>query len=130
MAAFQQVGPALRLFREKRGLTSAGLAVLSSTGKSQLSKYELGKELPKLGSLARLLDVLGVEPLNFFYLAGRLSRGVLEAEIAEELLRAEARRNLGSQPFEKLFDAALEAHKAYIEAVMGLSLPISERGRR
>lgn len=116
LAVFQRVGPAIRLLREERGLSSARLAVLSSTGKSQLCKYENGKELPKLESLARLLDALDVEPLILFYWAGRLSRGVLEEDIEEELLRAEARRSPGSQPFENLFDAALAAHKAYIVA--------------
>jgi transcriptional regulator with XRE-family HTH domain len=121
LAAFQQVGPALRLVREERGLSLARLAVLSSSGKSQLSKYENGKELPKLDSLARVLDALEVEPLTLFYWANRLSRGVSEADLADEMLRAETRRHPGTLPFKKLFDAALEAHKAYIEAGMGLS---------
>jgi transcriptional regulator with XRE-family HTH domain len=126
LAAFQQVGAAIRLLREERGVSLRRLAELSSSGRSQLSKYENGKELPRLDSLARVLDALGVEPLKFFYLAGRLSRGVSDAEIGEEMLRAEARRSPGSQTFKKLLDAVIEAHTAYIETGMGLRLPFSE----
>jgi transcriptional regulator with XRE-family HTH domain len=35
-------------------------------GKSQLSKYETGKELPKFESLERVLTALGVGQLDFF----------------------------------------------------------------
>jgi transcriptional regulator with XRE-family HTH domain len=130
LATFKQVGSALRLVREERGLSLTRLAGLSSSGKSQLSKYENGKELPRLDSLARVLDALDVEPLTLFYWAGRLSRGISEADIGEEMLRAEARRNAGSQPFKNLFDAVLKAHEAYVEAGMGLRLPFSMDGRR
>jgi transcriptional regulator with XRE-family HTH domain len=129
LAIFKHLGPALRLVREQRGLTVADLARLSSSGKSQISKYETGKELPKLDSLARVLDALDVEPLKVFYLAARLARGISKADIEEEMFRAEARRNPGSQRFQNLLDAVLEAHTAYVEAVMGLKLPFSGRGR-
>jgi transcriptional regulator with XRE-family HTH domain len=42
-------------------------------GKGQMSKYESGKELPKLESLERLLRALGTSPLAFFYLMHVLS---------------------------------------------------------
>jgi transcriptional regulator with XRE-family HTH domain len=129
LAAFKQVGSALRLVREERGLSLARLAVLSSSGKSQLSKYENGKELPKLDSLARILDALDVEPLTLFYWAGRLARGVSEADIGEETLRSETRRDAGSQTFKELFDCALEAHREYVEAKMGARRP-SKPGRQ
>jgi transcriptional regulator with XRE-family HTH domain len=116
LAVFQQIGTALRLCREKKGFSLARLAELAATGKSQLSKYENGRELPKLDSLARVLDALDMEPLRLFYLAGWLARGMPEADIGEEMLRSESRHNAGSQPFRKLFDAALEAHKAYVKA--------------
>jgi transcriptional regulator with XRE-family HTH domain len=118
-----RVGSALRLVREERGLSIARLAELSSSGKSQLSKYENGKELPKLDSLARILDALGVEPLTLFYWADRLARGVLEADIGEEILRSETRRDSGSQTFKQLFDCVLEAHKEYVEAKMEARKP-------
>jgi transcriptional regulator with XRE-family HTH domain len=44
-------------------------------GKSQLSKYEQGKELPKLESLERVLAVLNLGSLDFFYALHLLDRG-------------------------------------------------------
>ena len=123
LATFRQVGSALRLLREERGLSLARLAVLSSSGKSQLSKYENGKELPGLHSLARILDALDMEPLTLFYWAGRLARGVSEADIGEEMLRSATRRDTGSRVFNELFDRALEAHGVYVEAKMGSRRP-------
>jgi transcriptional regulator with XRE-family HTH domain len=123
MAAFMRAGSALRLIREERGLSIARLAELSSSGKSQLSKYENGKELPKLDSLARILDALGVEPLTLFYWADRLARSVSEADIADEMLRSAIRRDEGSRAFKELFDRALEAHRMYIEAKMEARQP-------
>ncbi len=66
---FTEVGRALRLLREDAGLSQAELARRADIGKSQLSKYESGKELPKLATLARLLEGLETEPLTFFYSA-------------------------------------------------------------
>lgn len=118
LAAFRQVGPALRLVREERGLSLAELAALSSAGKSQLSKYENGRELPGLHSLARILDALDMDPLTLFYWAGRLARGVSEADIGEEMLRSEARHDAGARAFKELFDLALEAYRVYVETKM------------
>src|ERR1700709_141250 len=64
---FQNLGKALALVRELRGKTQAQVARAAGVGKSQLSKYENGKELPKLDSLEKLLDALGVSAFDFFY---------------------------------------------------------------
>lgn len=64
---FENVGNTLRLIRELRGKSQAGVARAAGMGKTQLSKYEGGKELPKLPSIARLLGVLEVGPFEFFY---------------------------------------------------------------
>ena len=64
---FAELGRTLRHLRESAGLSQAELARRSGVGKSQLSKYESGKELPKLETLARLLEALGIEPLTLFY---------------------------------------------------------------
>lgn len=112
---FSQVGAALRMEREKAGISLARLAERSASGRSQLSKYENSKELPKLESLARVLDVLAVDPLTLFYWATRLARGLSEADIREEMLRCAVRRDAGSKPFKALFDCALDAHRAYLE---------------
>lgn len=64
---FEQLGLALRVLRERKGLSQAEAARAAGIGKGQLSKYEQGKELPKLSSLARLLDGLQSTPLTLFY---------------------------------------------------------------
>jgi transcriptional regulator with XRE-family HTH domain len=66
---FAELGTTLRSLRESAGLTQAELARRAGLGKSRLSKYESGKELPKLASLEKLLRVLGAEPLTLFYTA-------------------------------------------------------------
>lgn len=64
---FQHFGKALRVLRELRGMNQAQLARLAGIGKSQLSKYEGDKELPRLDSLERILTALKVSHLGFFY---------------------------------------------------------------
>jgi len=64
---FENLGKALGLLRELRGLSQAKTAKAAGIGKSQLSKYENSKELPKLDSLEKLLKVLGVGYFEFFY---------------------------------------------------------------
>lgn len=63
---FSNLGLALQVVRQFSGQSQANLARNAGVGKSQLSKYENGKELPKLESLGRLLKVLGMSPLTFF----------------------------------------------------------------
>ena len=53
--------------RELRRKSQAELARAAGIGKSQWSKYESGKELPKLESLERVLAVLDMGSLEFFY---------------------------------------------------------------
>jgi transcriptional regulator with XRE-family HTH domain len=64
---FAELGRTLRILRESAGLSQAELASRAGLGKSQVSKYERGKELPQLVSLAKLLEALEAEPLTFFY---------------------------------------------------------------
>jgi transcriptional regulator with XRE-family HTH domain len=67
MAMFANVGLTLSLLREVRGKSQAFLAREAGIGKSQLSKYENGKELPKLDSLEKVLNALKVGYFEFFY---------------------------------------------------------------
>ena len=67
MAMFDNVGRTLSLLRELRGKSQARVSREAGIGKSQLSKYENGKELPKLDSLEKVLNVLRVGYLEFFY---------------------------------------------------------------
>jgi transcriptional regulator with XRE-family HTH domain len=71
---FQHVGLAIKIFREHAGLSQAAVATQAGIGKSQLSKYESGKEYPKLDSLGRVLIVLGVTPFSFFHVTDFLDR--------------------------------------------------------
>jgi transcriptional regulator with XRE-family HTH domain len=64
---FANLGRTLSLLRELRGKSQTRVAKEARIGKSQLSKYENGKELPKLDSLEKILRVLKVDMFEFFY---------------------------------------------------------------
>jgi transcriptional regulator with XRE-family HTH domain len=68
MGMFTNLGKALSLLREMRGKSQARVAREAGIGKSQLSKYENGKELPKLDSLEKVLTALDVGQFEFFYM--------------------------------------------------------------
>jgi transcriptional regulator with XRE-family HTH domain len=72
MDMFKNLGLTLAVIRTMRGLNQADLARAAGVGKSQLSKYESGKELPKLDSLEKLLAVLKVSAGDFFFALGSL----------------------------------------------------------
>jgi DNA-binding XRE family transcriptional regulator len=63
---FEKLGLALLLLRELRGLKQAEVARRARVSNSRISKYEGGRELPKLESLERLLGVLDVRQDVFF----------------------------------------------------------------
>ncbi len=81
---FANLGRTLGLLRELRGKSQARVAREAGIGKSQLSKYENGKELPKLDSLEKVLNALGVGHFEFFYTL------YLVDERAAELARTDA----------------------------------------
>src|SRR5262245_25226797 len=64
---FAHMGTALVLLRTLRSKSQAKVARDAGIGKSQLSKYERGRELPKLESLSRLLLALEATHLEFAY---------------------------------------------------------------
>ena len=72
---FQNLGRTLVLLRERTGKSQAAIARTAGVGKSQLSKYENGKELPKLDSLERVLLALGVGSFDFFRALDVADRG-------------------------------------------------------
>lgn len=82
MGMFVNLGRTLSLLRELRGKSQARVAREAGIGKSQLSKYENGKELPKLDSLEKVLNVLDVGYFEFFYTLYLLDRR------AEDLIRS------------------------------------------
>lgn len=67
MSMWKNLGKALGLLREVRGKSQSNVAQEAGIGKSQLSKYENGKELPKLDSLEKVLNALEVGHFEFFY---------------------------------------------------------------
>lgn len=71
---FDNLGRALYLIRDLRGKSQAEVAREAGIGKSQLSKYEGGRELPKLESLGKVLTVLDVGLFEFFYTTHLLDR--------------------------------------------------------
>ena len=97
-------------------------------GKSQLSKYENGKELPKLDSLEKLLDALGVSAFDFFYTLTVVNERAASLDALESpalawhppipgssLLPAEA-----EESFAKIFGVILGLHSLfYSERLLG-----------
>jgi transcriptional regulator with XRE-family HTH domain len=117
---FETLGLTLRVLRELTGGSQAELARKARIGKSQLSKYENGKELPKLESLRKITVALGTTPLVVFYVSFVLENAAevtagLRAEILHQatgslLTGREALR------FRELFDHCLALHEAAVEA--------------
>ena len=75
---FGNVGRTLSLLRELRGKSQARVSREAGIGKSQLSKYENGKELPKLDSLEKVLNALQVGYFEFFYTLHLIDRQAAE----------------------------------------------------
>ena len=71
---FSNLGKATSLLRELRGRSQASVAREAGIGNSQLSKYERGKELPRLDSLEKVLTALGVGYLELFHALKRIDR--------------------------------------------------------
>ena len=93
---FANLGKALSRLRELRGVSQAAVARSAGIGKSQLSKYESDKEMPKLDSLEKILLVLNVGHFEFFRMLALLDRGEeLRVPSAEEVDDLFARINRG-----------------------------------
>jgi transcriptional regulator with XRE-family HTH domain len=122
---FAEVGGALRLLRESSGLTQAELARRAKIGKSQLSKYESSKELPKLESLAKLLEVLETEPLILFYSAHLLRHRERLVPAALLLSTRMPGGDAALESFRKLFNEFLVVYETLLQTRMGVapSLP-------
>lgn len=103
--AFRNLGLALVVLRWLAGKSQADLAQAAGCGKSQLSKYETGKELPKLDTLDRLLASLGVSPMTLFFVVSFLD-GLEQAPRAD-------------RPHEALLQAVLPRFGGEDEAALG-----------
>ena len=117
---FECLGLCLRTFRELAGRSQASLAREAGIGKSQLSKYETGKELPKLESLGKVLAVLDISPLTFFYGVSVLEKGFNpQGRVEAELLRSGATGSLfranEAEGLRSLFDQFLHVLELSME---------------
>jgi HTH-type transcriptional regulator / antitoxin HipB len=56
----RSVGPAIRHYRERAGLTQAELADMAGLNRSYLSELEQGKETEQMRRILRILKLLGV----------------------------------------------------------------------
>jgi transcriptional regulator with XRE-family HTH domain len=54
------VGPAIRLYRERAGLTQAELAEMAGVNRTYLSNLESGSQTEQVRRILRILKVLGV----------------------------------------------------------------------
>jgi transcriptional regulator with XRE-family HTH domain len=98
---FGRIGQALAIIRQERGISQVELADQCRIGRSQVSKYEAGKELMKLDTLEKILRVLSIEPDQFFRLVASLDDSLKPLPEAEMELRDR-----------KLRDAFLNLHSA------------------
>jgi len=94
---FDHIGQALGLLRELRGKSQIRLSKEAGIGKSQLSKYETGKELPKLDSLEKVLDALKVDYFEFFYTLQLVDRRAADLAASDGAGEAPAAAGLGRE---------------------------------
>lgn len=131
---FGRVGIALKVLRELNGSSQATLARKAKIGKSQLSKYETGRELPKLDSLEKVLEALNVRPVVLFYLADFLDRVGTEDHILERvLLTAESGALISKgeqEAFAKVILEVMGLFRAQLEARMRSALQIHQKSIR
>jgi transcriptional regulator with XRE-family HTH domain len=98
MVMFANLGRTLSLLRELRGKSQARIAREAGIGKSQLSKYENGKELPKLDSLEKVLNALKVGYFEFFYTLYLVDRRAADLEAADLEDKGEAAAGFAKEP--------------------------------
>jgi transcriptional regulator with XRE-family HTH domain len=124
---FESLGLTLRVVRELNGWSQAELARKAQIGKSQLSKYENGKELPRLESLGKVIVALETTPLVVFYVSSVLERAgrgsmaaradLLEQGAAMILHGEESRR------YREVFDSFLGLFEAAAQERVLAALP-------
>jgi len=112
---FRNLGLALKVLRELKGVSQVGLARQAGIGKSQLSKYENGKGVPTLDSLERVLAALGAQPLALFYLVDFLERIEYQESCEVLLMDANFGPGLEQQAFARLIQDVLLLFKSQVE---------------
>jgi transcriptional regulator with XRE-family HTH domain len=77
LGSVENIGQRIRQLRESCGLTRSQLQMRSHVSRSWLSRIEMGKKTPSLGTLEKISEVLGVG-LNRFFLSQSSSATVLD----------------------------------------------------
>jgi len=117
---FAKFGLALEVLRKLRGMSQAALAQAAGVGKGQISKYENGRELPKLDTLEKLLGVLGVSLVTFGVVLEFLDHGLDFQGTAGERLSFDLfpRGDLVGEAFDALMRDLLGLHKALLQSAI------------
>jgi transcriptional regulator with XRE-family HTH domain len=117
---FRYFGLCLRNFREISGHSGAYVARKAGIGKSQLSKYELGRELPKFSSFEKILAALELSPLTFFYALAVVERAFANQDGAEAeiLLQEPSTGPLFSAQERSAHRALFDQHLHLLEAAI------------
>ena len=98
--------PAVTLLRALRGWNQTQLAAASGVAKSQISRYELGREVPSPRTLERLAAAVGLPPFHLATIVAFIRR-LREAMAGEGLSEAVPADAAGLSPETKR--AVLEA---------------------
>jgi transcriptional regulator with XRE-family HTH domain len=103
---FGNVGKALALIREIRGVSQAEVARLAGTGKSQISKYETGREVPRLDTLKNVLHALEIGHFEFWYTVHLIDIQVANLDLREEI-KLQLLSNETDAAFKRLIDEVM-----------------------
>jgi transcriptional regulator with XRE-family HTH domain len=98
---FSNVGKALAILRQERGVSQKELADSCQIGRARISNFETGKEIMRLDTLEKILRSLAVEPGQFYGL-------VMSLDSSLKLVTAGS----GEAEGEVLEDAFLNLHAA------------------
>src|ERR1700730_10813946 len=102
------IGKALAMVRQQSGMSQYQLAVRCKMGRSQISKYEAGREIMKLDTLEKLLSVLDIEPEQFF----RFVRSLDESFGAQRRARGHGEESPLEEAFQNLHFAIDKLQRA------------------
>lgn len=64
VSAFEHLAGALRLLRDRRGMTQQRLAEAIESPVKQISAYETGRQRPRIETLERILAALGADAMD------------------------------------------------------------------
>lgn len=78
MPAFEHLAGALRLLRDRRGLTQQQLAQAIESPVKQISAYETGRQRPRIETLDRILAAVGADAMDLAETMTALESGELQ----------------------------------------------------